>query len=355
MVRTLAVLFTPFKRAGTPVRVLRGVSHTRVSAFLTATACAAVLAVPAGAGSRTAQSEPGEVAIFYYPWYSTPTRDGSWAHWYVERDGAPILSTRYFPSRGLYSSSNPKLVGAQMREIVGAGVDTVVVSWWGAGSPEDQRLPLVADAARQHGLEVAIHLEPYSGRTPSLVAEDILRLQETGVTGFYVYDSDRDPAADWSEALARVEEVRVFGHTTLVGRAKASGFDGVYTYDVGAWNGSTYRRICTQAHQAGLECAPSVGPGYDARLSTDLPLVRPRLHGETYDRMWKTALRADADVVTITSYNEWQEGTQIEPAEAQVGRRGYDGAWGRSGVAARRAYLDATARWIARLRAMSSQ
>ena len=30
--------------------------------------------------------------------------------------------------------------------------------------------------------------------------------------------------------------------------------------------------------------------------------------------MWKAAIRAGADRVTITSYNEWHEGTQIEPA-----------------------------------------
>jgi len=328
----------------------------RFSAFVTAAVCAVVLAFPEGAGSGAADAaDPGQVAIFYYPWYSTPTRDGRWEHWYVERDGAPILSTRYFPSRGLYSSSNVRIVGAQMREIAAAGVRTVVVSWWGTGSSEDGRLPLVADAARRHGLGVAIHLEPYPGRTPWRAAEDISHLRETGVTDFYVYDADRDPAAAWSEALARVEDARVFGHMTLVGRAKASGFDGVYTYDVGTWNGSTFRRMCTQAHQVGLLCAPSVGPGYDARLATRHDLVRPRLHGATYDGMWKTALRADADLVTITSYNEWQEGTQIEPAQAQVGKRGYDGAWGRSGLAARRAYVDATARWIARLRAMTGQ
>ena len=47
--------------------------------------------------------------------------------------------------------------------------------------------------------------------------------------------------------------------------------------------------------------------------------------------MWKTALGAEADLVTITSYNEWQEGTQIEPAQVQADRPGYDGAWGRTG------------------------
>ncbi len=318
---------------------------------------AAVLALPVAAGS-SAQVAAGarESAIFYYPWYSTPTRDGRWAHWYVEREGKPVLSTPYFPSRGLYSSSNARVVAAQMREIAATGVTTVVVSWWGAGSPEDDRLPLVTEAARRAGLEVAVHLEPYRGRTPQAAVDDITRLQAAGVRDFYVYDADRDPASAWADALAEVEgTARIFGNTTFVGRAKASGFDGLYTYDVVTWTGSTFRRLCTQAHRAGLLCAPSVGPGYDARLATSDRTVRPRLHGATYDRMWKTALGANADVVTITSYNEWQEGTQIEPAQSQVERTGYEGAWGRHGVAARRAYLDATARWTERLQLAARQ
>jgi glycoprotein endo-alpha-1,2-mannosidase len=317
---------------------------------------AALLAL-ASAAPPGAQLGPAskDVAIFYYPWYSTPTRDGGWAHWYVERDGTHVLSTPYYPTRGLYSSSNARIVAAQMREIRAAGIGTVVVSWWGEGSPEADRLPLVTEAATRYGLEVAVHLEPYGGRTPASTAEDIAALHATGVTDFYLYDADRDPAADWAEALAELEDVRVFGHTTMVGRAKASGFDGLYTYDVVTWNGALFRRLCTQARRAGLLCAPSVGPGFDARLATHVDAVRPRLRGATYDRMWKTALRAKPDLLTITSYNEWQEGTQIEPAQIQVGRPGYDGAWGKRGLAAQRAYLDATARWTARLRVAQRQ
>jgi hypothetical protein len=179
----------------------------------------------------------------------------------------------------------------------------------------------------------------------------ISTLHEAGIDDFYVYDADREPATDWAEALADLDGVRVFGHTHLVGRAKAAGFDGFYTYDVATWNGNSFARICSQARRAGLLCAPSVGPGYDARLSTEDGLVKPRLSGATYDRMWRAAVRSQADVVTITSYNEWQEGTQIEPARLQVGKAGYEGAWGRRGLAAQRAYLDATARWIVRYRA----
>jgi hypothetical protein len=320
--------------------------------LLAAVICAAVVAFPAGGGPSAVPGASDRVAIFYYPWYSTPTRDGRWAHWYVEHDGVPVLSTPYYPLRGLYSSSNARVVLAQMSEIAAAGIGTVVVSWWGFGSPEADRLPLVLDAARRRGLSVALHIEPYAHRTPAKAAEDIARLhEETGVASFYVYDADRDAPEAWAAALEPLDGVRVFGHTTRVGRAKASGFDGLYTYDVVTWNGSTFRRLCTQAHAAGLLCAPSVGPGYDARLATRQEAVRDRENGTTYDRMWKTAIRANPDVVSITSYNEWQEGTQIEPARAQVGRASYEGAWGKRGVAAQRAYLTATASWVSKYRA----
>ena len=331
-------------------------SAGRVVIFLAAAALAAALAFPAAAGPRSASATGNSVAIFYYPWYSNPARDGGWAHWFVDQDGSSVLSTEYYPSRGLYSSSNTKIIAAQMREIAETGVDTVVVSWWGFGSPEDGRLEMVSEAAEREGLTVAIHVEPYRGRTPATAADDIERLHgETGVTDFYVYDADRDPAADWAAALEPLEGVRVFGQTTLVGRAKASGFDGLYTYDVVTWSGALFRRLCTQAHAAGILCLPSVGPGYDARLTTPLDLTRPRLRGATYDRLWKAALHANADVVTITSYNEWQEGTQIEPARPQLGRPSYEGAWDKKGLAAQRAYLAATATWAARLRGTPRQ
>ena len=66
--------------------------------------------------------------------------------------------------------------------------------------------------------------------------------------------------------------------------------------------------------------------------------------------MWRSALAAHADRVTITSFNEWHEGTQIEPAarNRQRGRyryASYDGAWGLHGLAAESAYLVRTRYW----------
>ena len=66
--------------------------------------------------------------------------------------------------------------------------------------------------------------------------------------------------------------------------------------------------------------------------------------------MWKAAVRAGADVATITSYNEWNEGTQIEPACPREGYESYDGAWGEQGIAAERAYLNRTRLWTSRFK-----
>ena len=42
--------------------------------------------------------------------------------------------------------------------------------------------------------------------------------------------------------------------------------------------------------------------------------TRDRENGGYYDRMFRAAVDASPDVVFITSFNEWGEGTQIEPA-----------------------------------------
>ena len=103
--------------------------------------------------------------------------------------------------------------------------------------------------------------------------------------------------------------------------------------------------MCASARMHNLLCAPSVGPGFDAERATGDTRVQDRADGKTYDRMWQGAVRAAADVVTITSYNEWHEGTQIEPAASRAGYDSYSGAWGVYGPNAATAYLDRTSSW----------
>ena len=294
------------------------------------------------------------VSVFYYPWYGTAARDGAYQHW-AQRGHTPPndIASAYYPLRGLYSSSDRVVIAAQMAAIRAAGIDEVVVSWWGQGSPEDVRLPDVVTVAHADGLAVAVHLEPYAGRTVASTVADVAYLRSYGIRTFYVYRPLDLPLADWAEARDALHAggSTLFAQTALVGAAARGGFDGVYTYDIVAYGGGKFARLCAEARAVRLLCAPSVGPGYDARRGSGDPFVKQRRNGATYDSMWKTAIASHADRVTITSYNEWHEGTQIEPAAWRPTRRGpyrylnYDGAWRMHGLDAANAYMTRTRYW----------
>jgi hypothetical protein len=311
-----------------------------------------VLLVVAAAVAPAAHA--GTISVFFYPWYGTPAVDGAWEHWDEGGHSAPAdIAAADYPARGVYSSSDPAVLRAQMAEIARSGIDEVVSSWWGWGSPEDLRLPLVIAAARAQQLRVAVHIEPYPGRTLASLSADIDHLRSLGITRFFVYHPwDVSDAAGWAAWRDGETGISLFAQTTLVGRAAAARFDGVYTYDILVNHGEQFARLCSEARRVRLVCLPSVGPGYDASRATGDSRVKPRRQGATYDAMWRSAIAAGADGITITSYNEWHEGTQIEPAEtfsgpgrAQIPYADYDGAYGLQGRAAEGAYLLRTAYW----------
>jgi len=102
-----------------------------------------------------------------------------------------------------------------------------------------------------------------------------------------------------------------------------------------------------------------VCPGYDdSRVKKGGP-ERPRKLGATYDAQWKTVLEATAKepffAVAITSFNEWHEGTGIEPVAPKKAKnnkftyKDYEGSWNLTGSAAELSYIDRTLHWAQKL------
>jgi len=70
------------------------------------------------------------------------------------------------------------------------------------------------------------------------------------------------------------------------------------------------------ARENNLIYIPSVGPGYaDTRIRPwNEKTTKSRDQGRYYEEMFKNAVNTAPDIISITSFNEWHEGTQIEPA-----------------------------------------
>ncbi|PRW33846.1 glyco endo-alpha-1,2-mannosidase [Chlorella sorokiniana] len=263
-------------------------------------------------------------------------------------------------STGITSSADRELLVEQFREMKGAGIGVAVISWWGPtwrngthdtqGVSTDDRLPALLAAAEQAGIAVAFHLEPYPGRTAETVREDlqylmrrpevaaspaVLRLGPQHLPLFFVYDSYHITPADWAPLLSPGGKGSVRGGDgdgVFIGlwlnagdgdsQLLPGGFDGFYTYfaseavSYGA-NPANWPELAAWAQHNGRLFIPSVGPGYDdSRIRPwNVAATRSREGGARYRRWWEAALAVRPAAVSITSYNEWGEGTQIEPAK----------------------------------------
>ncbi len=329
--------------------------------------------------SPAASAVSEDVTAFYYPWYRNPTSDGAWLHWnQLQHDPPDNLASSFYPVRGAYSSTDPATVADQMRELRAARVGVIAVSWWGQGSIEDKVLPLVVAQAAAAGIKVAFHLEPYAGQTAQSLAADIHYLlgrygsssalfrvaQSTSGDPstaprpvFYVFAASRLVSDDLKAAITALrgtsDDAVVMIHSPRAVSATRVGADGVYTYDATS-DPAAIANLVADCRTAKIICSPSVAPGFDNRQAVDTGIqVIDRANGGRYDAMWKAALTAGPEWVSVTSFNEWHEGTQIEPAKAYsaAGRtyESYDGAYGQSGTDAQETYLERTAYWIGKL------
>jgi len=297
-------------------------------------------------------SEPSyRVAAFYYPWYKNPTVDGAWDHWEGPDFRPPLdVSSDYYPLLGAYSATDPAVVARHFAWLRQAGVGLVIVSWWGQRTREERAVPVLLEMGQRYGIQIAFHVEPYGGRTAGRLVEDVQYLyahygdhpafyRTTASTrwspddrskgAFFVWlierpDTQAQPveATYWREAIDAIHALPdgglVIANTTRTGWVDGGHFDGLYNYatlhlDEGEGFG------WARGLPPDTWYVPGVIPGFSARrIGYPDDTYVPRQDGATYDEQWQAALGTGVEpaLVSITSFNEWHEGTQIEPAAA---------------------------------------
>jgi glycoprotein endo-alpha-1,2-mannosidase len=315
-----------------------------------------LLALP---GLALAEDLPTDRAhAFYYGWYGNPDTDGVWRQWNhavaartpdQEHTCVPPhdIGANFYPAHGLYSSNDPETLAIHMAEMRRAGVGVVALSWWGKNKFTDKNVEKLLDAAQEEGLKVCFHVEPFGGRNANTFRDALAYIVESygdhpalyrvATEGnrllLYIYDSYLTPATEWAEVLTPEGSNTIRGtelDAVVIGLwvksgdgifMRRGGFDGFYTYFAsdGFTYGSTWANwpdLAAYAEEHDLLFIPSVAPGYEDRKIRPWNgrNTRERENGAYYDKAFQAAIEAKPGMISITSYNEWHEGTQIEPA-----------------------------------------
>ncbi len=285
------------------------------------------------------------VFAFFYDWYSAPSFTKNYGHW----DGggsfkAPDdIESNYYPYLNPYSSNNPTVLETQMKWAKKAGIDVLILSWWGKGDYTDQNVPLILRTANATGLKICFMIEPYPSRTIQSVVSDIKYIynqygnypsfyktirptlygnskQKRGLFFIYAldggektsqaFDSLRHTAWD-GIFLGQMDDSKMFKDSSIREELSYSHLDGLFNYsEYPNWSTSD-----TWPKSKDYLLVYSIIPGWDhSRIVSQKNIVQARQLGKYYDDNWKEILKQKPEAVSILSFNEWHEGTQIEPA-----------------------------------------
>jgi acid phosphatase type 7 len=263
-----------------------------IAAVLVAAGIVGVLRPP----GAQAETTPPVKAAFFYPWF--PETE----NW----------QTQYSPALGTYDSSNPTLLAAQMAQLRWAGLDAVISSWWGPGSPTDQRMPAVLDAAAGQGLTVSAYYESEGAADPTVddIKADLGRLTTLAVHEAWLMVDAKPVLFVHNANDTTCELVRKW--------RQAAGADWYLNLEVFDGHArcpdqpdSWHEYSAADALSTHAPYSVSASPGFwkfdelKARLDRNVARWRADL-----------STMADAEVQwkLLTSFNEWGEGTAIEPA-----------------------------------------
>ena len=195
-------------------------------------------------------------------------------------------------------------------------------------------------AEREHfKIKLTIYYESVGltrNKSPKDVANDIIYiirkyakyssfLKYKGKPVIFVYAVEVQPKMFWSDVINYLKKanINVLLIADTMNEFYADIFNGIHIYNpldkllidpTGSLLNFTYKWMKEIARRHHLIFVATVIPGYNDTKVRWPGKVLDRENGKIYNITWRVAIANRPDWIIITTWNEWHEGTEIEPS-----------------------------------------